>query len=60
MPIKKELDNDKTITYKLKFIDSFRFMATSLSNLIIIIYLKFIKLQILKITKFLIIAKRVE
>ena len=34
MPIKKELDNDKTITYKLKFIDSFRFMSTSLSKLV--------------------------
>ena len=33
-PIKKELDNAKTITYKLKFIDSFRFMSTSLSNLV--------------------------
>ena len=33
-PIKKELDNDKTITYILKFIDSFRFMSTSLSKLI--------------------------
>ena len=29
MPIKKELDNGKTITYKVKFIDSFRFMLTS-------------------------------
>ena len=28
----KELDNGKTITYKLKFIDSFRFMPTSLSK----------------------------
>ena len=26
VPIKKELDNDKSITYKKKFIDSFRFM----------------------------------
>ena len=34
VPIKKKLDNGKTITYKLKFIDSFRFTATSLSNLI--------------------------
>ena len=34
VPIKKELDNNKTITYKLKFIDSFRFMSTSLSSLI--------------------------
>ena len=34
VPIKKELDNGKTITYKLKFIDSFRFMSTSLSNLV--------------------------
>ena len=34
VPIKKELTNDKTITYKLKFIDSFRFMSSSLSNLV--------------------------
>ena len=34
VPIKKELDNGKTITYKLKFIDSFRFMSTSLSKLV--------------------------
>ena len=34
VPIKKELDNSKTITYKLKFIDSFRFMSTSLSSLV--------------------------
>ena len=34
VPIKKELDNNKIITYKLKFIDSFRFMSTSLSNLV--------------------------
>ena len=33
VPIKKEFDNNKTITYKLKFIDSFRFMSTSLSSL---------------------------
>ena len=32
--IKKELDNSKTITYKLKFIDSFRFMSTSLSSFV--------------------------
>ena len=32
--IKKELDNGKTITYKLKFIDSFRFRADKLSDLI--------------------------
>ena len=31
--IKKELDNLKTITHKLKFIDSFRFMSTLLSSL---------------------------
>ena len=30
VPIK----NDKKITYKIKFIDSFRFMSTSLSNLV--------------------------
>ena len=34
VPIKKELDNGKTITYKLKFIDSFRFMSTSLPTLV--------------------------
>ena len=33
VPISKELDNGKTITYKLKFIDSFRFMSTSLTSL---------------------------
>ena len=32
--IKEELDNGKTPTYKLKFIDSFRFMSTSLSSLV--------------------------
>ena len=32
--IKKELDDAKKITYKLKFIDSFRFMSTSLSKLV--------------------------
>ena len=34
VPIKKECDNNKTVTYKLKFIDSFRFMPTSLSELV--------------------------
>ena len=33
VPIKKELDNGKTIAYKLKFINSFRFMSASLSKL---------------------------
>ena len=33
VPIKKECDNGKTIAYKLRFIDSFRFMSTSLSEL---------------------------
>ena len=32
--IKKELDNGKTITYKLKFVDSFRFVLSSLSSLV--------------------------
>ena len=34
VPIKKECNNNKTIKYKLKFIDSFRFMPTSLSELV--------------------------
>ena len=34
VPIKKELKNGKVIIYKLKFIDSYRFMSTSLSSLI--------------------------
>ena len=33
VPIKKEHDNDKTITYKLKFIDTCRFMQSKLSDL---------------------------
>ena len=33
--IQKELVNGKTATYKMKFIDSIRFMASSLSNLTI-------------------------
>ena len=32
--LKKENDNSKKIKYKLKFIDSYRFMSTSLSNLV--------------------------
>ena len=32
--IKKQLDNGKTIAYKLKFIESFRFISTSLSSLV--------------------------
>ena len=35
VPIKKRIENkDTEITYKIKFIDSFRFMATSLSKLL--------------------------
>ena len=34
-PIKKKIENeDIEITYKIKFIDSYRFMATSLSKLV--------------------------
>ena len=34
VPIKKEHENGKTTTYKLKFIDSYRFVQDSLSNLV--------------------------
>ena len=34
VPIKKKCGDGKTITHKLKFIDSFRFMPTSLSELV--------------------------
>ena len=34
VPIKKEHDNDKAITYKIKFADTCRFMPSKLSNLV--------------------------
>ena len=34
VPIKKQLDNGITVTYKVKFIDSFRFMSSSFSSLV--------------------------
>ena len=34
VPIKKELNSSKTVIYKLKFTDSFRFMSTSFSELL--------------------------
>ena len=34
VPIKKECDDNKIVTYKLRFIDSLRFMPTSLSELV--------------------------
>ena len=34
VPIKKELNNGGTVTYKLQFIDSYRFMQSSLSGLV--------------------------
>ena len=33
-PVEKELKNTKTITYKIRFIDSIRFMSSSSSNLV--------------------------
>ena len=33
IPIEKNPENDKTVIYKIKFIDSARFMAISLSSL---------------------------
>ena len=34
VPIKKESNEDSTILYRIKFIDSFRFMSASLSTLV--------------------------
>ena len=34
VPIKKELDNGKRITYKIKFSDNFRFMSSFLPSLV--------------------------
>ena len=34
VPIKKELHSGKTITFKIKFIDSFRFVSSRLSSLV--------------------------
>ena len=34
VPIKKESNEDETIIYRIKFIDSFRFMSASLSTLV--------------------------
>ena len=34
VPISKKLDNGKTITYRLKYIDNCRFISTSLSSLV--------------------------
>ena len=33
IPVEKQLDHDKTVTYKLKIFDSFRFMSISLLSL---------------------------
>ena len=34
MPIKKEHNNDETITYKIRFVDSCRFRPSKLSDLV--------------------------
>ena len=34
VPVKKELDDGKSIKYNIKFIDSFRFMSSSLSSFV--------------------------
>ena len=42
MPIKKEHDNDKTSTYKIKFIGTCRLMPSKLSEILLITCLKLI------------------
>ena len=34
VPIEKQLDNGKTITYKIRFNNSYRFISSSLSSLV--------------------------
>ena len=46
VPIKKQLDNGKTVTYKIKFIDSVRFMSTSLFAKNVIISVNILDLKI--------------
>ena len=40
IPIKKKLENGKIIRYRTKFIDSFTFISSSLSKVLLIIFLK--------------------
>ena len=42
VPLKKENDNDKIITYRLKFIDSYRFMPNFYYPILLITYPEFI------------------
>ena len=56
VPIKKELHNDKAIIYKLKFIDSYRFMSTSL----LITYQKLTKKNIKNVWKEIILNQNVS
>ena len=37
--IQKEIENDKKITYRIKFTDSFRFMLRSLSSLFLKVFI---------------------
>ena len=73
VPVKEELDNGKTITYKLEFIDSLRSISTSLSKLVDNLseiyrrqYIETktfnlsVRLKVLKTANFFIIAKGVE
>ena len=42
VPIKKEHNNGETITYKIKFVDTCRFMQSKLSDLVNLLGLKII------------------
>ena len=59
VPLKKKTENEKLeITYKIKLIDSFRFMSSSLSKLVDNLSEEIIIINVLIVNLILIILKR--